>query len=126
MHFIDKDGGYYVKKAMKGTLKIESLMTQYMHSLGLSAEVLYYGSFEDSDILLTGRIPGEDCTGSKYLSEPERLCDTTAMLLRTLHETEGSKTIYQNGKLGLFLELNFGYNSTVNIISVIGGQYAVA
>lgn len=89
--FIDKDGGYYVKKAMKGILKTESLMTEYMHSLGLSAEVLYYGSFEDSDILLTRCIPGEDCTDSKYLSDPKRLCDTTAMLLRTLHEIEGNK-----------------------------------
>ena len=35
-------------------------MTEYMHSLGLSAEVLYYESFEGSDILLTGRIPGEE------------------------------------------------------------------
>ena len=88
--FIDKDGGYYIKKAMKGTLKTEALMTEYMHSLGLSAEVLYYGSFEDSDFLLTVRIPGEDCTDAKYLSDPKRLCDTTAMLLRTLHEKEGS------------------------------------
>ena len=89
--FIDKDGGYYVKKAQKGSLKTESLMTGYMHSLGLSAEVLYYGSFADSDYLLTARIPGEDCTDPKYLSDPRRLCDTTAMLLLTLHETEGSK-----------------------------------
>ena len=88
--FIDKDGGCFVKKAPKGTLKTESLMTEYLHSLGLSAEVLYYGSFKGSDFLLTGRIPGEDCTDLKYLSEPKRLCDTTAMLLRTLHEIEGS------------------------------------
>lgn len=88
--FIDKDGGYFVKKAPKETLKAESLMTEYMHSLGLSAEVLYYGSFNDSDFLLTRRIAGEDCTDLKYLSEPKRLCDTTAMLLRALHEIEGS------------------------------------
>lgn len=94
--FIDKDGGCYLKKAMHGTLKTEALMTEYMHSLGLSAEVLYYGSFEDRDFLLTRRIPGEDCTDPKYLSDPERLCDTTAMLLRTLHETEGSKCPVQN------------------------------
>lgn len=94
--FIDKDGGYYVKKAMNGTLKTESLITEYMHSLGLSAEVLYYGSLEDSDFLLTRRIPGEDCTDSKYLSEPKRLCDTIAMLLRELHETQGSRCPVQD------------------------------
>ena len=54
------------------------------------AEVLYYGSFNDSDLLLTRRISGEDCADLKYLSEPKRLCDTTAMLLRALHEIEGS------------------------------------
>lgn len=88
--YIDKDGGYFVKKAMKGALNTESLMTEYMHSLGLSAEVLYYGSNEDSDFLLTKGISGEDCTDSKYLSDPIKLCDTTAHLLRTLHETEAS------------------------------------
>ena len=87
--FVDKGGGYFVKKAPKGTLKTEALMTEYMHSLGLSAEVLYYGSAEEGDFLVTGRIPGEDCTDPKYLSEPERLCETAAMLLRTLHETDG-------------------------------------
>ena len=88
--FIDKDEGYFVKMAPKETLKTEALMTDYMHSLGLSAEVLYYGSFESRDFLITRRIPGEDCTDLKYLSEPERLCDTTAMLLRTLHEIRRS------------------------------------
>ena len=94
--FIDKDGGYYVKKAKNGTLKTESLMMEYMHSLGLSTEVLYYGSFKDNDYLLTARIPGEDCTDPKYLSDPKRLCDTTAMLLRTLHETAGSNCPVQD------------------------------
>ncbi len=89
--FIDKGDGFFVKKALKGTLKTESLMTEYLHTLGLSAEVLYYGSFHDSDYLLTRRIPGEDCTDPTYLADPERLCDTTARLLRALHETNGTK-----------------------------------
>jgi kanamycin kinase len=88
--FIDREDGFFVKKALNGALKTESLMMEYMHSLGLSAEVLYYGSFNDSDLLLTRRISGEDCADLKYLSEPKRLCDTTAMLLRALHEIEGS------------------------------------
>ena len=88
--FIDREEGKIKKRALNGTLKTESLMTEYMHSLGLSAEVLYYGSSESNDFLLTRRIPGEDCTDYRYLSEPERLCDTTATLLRSLHETEAS------------------------------------
>ena len=88
--FIDRKEGFFVKKAPKGTLETESLMTEYMHSLGLSAEVLYYGSSESHDFLLTRRIPGEDCTDHRYLSEPERLCDTAAALLRSLHETQAS------------------------------------
>ena len=90
MLFIDREEGFFLKRALNGTLKTESLMTEYMHSLGLSAEVLYYGSSESNDFLLTRRIPGEDCTDHRYLSEPERLCDTTATLLRSLHDTEAS------------------------------------
>ena len=87
--YIEKDGGWYLKTSAEGSLKTESLMTEYMHSLGLSAELLYYGSHEGKDFLLTRRIPGEDCTDARYLSEPKRLCDTIAELLRKLHETDG-------------------------------------
>lgn len=85
--FLDKDGGFFLKKAPEGALRAESLMTGYMHSLGMSAEVLYYGPSRGSDFLLTRKLPGEDCTHPDYLSQPERLCDTTAVLLRALHET---------------------------------------
>ena len=88
--FIDKDDGYFLKTAAEGALRTESLMTKYMNSLRLSAEVLYYGSFRGKDYLLTRRIPGEDCTYAEYLSDPKRLCDTTAMLLRDLHGTDTS------------------------------------
>ena len=94
--FIDREEGFFVKKALNGALKTESLMMEYMHSLGLAAEVLYYGSYEGNDFLLTRRIPGEDCTASKYLSDPKRLCDTIAMLLRILHETERTKCPIQD------------------------------
>ena len=60
--FIDKDEGYFLKTADAGTLQTEALMTEYMHSLQLSAEVLYYGTSEGKDWLLTRRIAGEDCT----------------------------------------------------------------
>lgn len=83
--FIDKDSGYFLKKAPKGTLYQESIMTQYFHSKQLAAEVLAYASYEQ-DWLLTRRLPGEDCISQKYLDDPIRLCDTLAELLRRLHD----------------------------------------
>lgn len=83
--FLDRDGGLFLKSAPKGTLKAEAEMTQYFHRKGMGAEVLCCLSRE-RDWLLSRRIPGEDCTHSRYLSDPKRLCDTTAALLRQLHE----------------------------------------
>ena len=88
--YIDEDGGFFLKEAGAESLKTESLMTEYMHSLGLSAELLYYGFHGGIDYLLTRRIPGEDCTDARYLSDPKRLCVATAELLRKLHETDGT------------------------------------
>ena len=86
VYFIDTDGGYYLKVAAKGTLENESKMTHYFYSKGLSAEVLAYEQNEQ-DWLLTRRIPGEDCLYAQYVADPKWLCDTTAELLRQLHET---------------------------------------
>ena len=86
VYFLDKEQGYYLKKAAKGALRHEAVMTEFYHSKGLSAQVITYESLED-DWLLTDKIPGEDCTFSQYMNEPVKLCDTTAELLRTLHET---------------------------------------
>ena len=82
--FIDKDSGYFLKKAPKGALYQESIMTQYFHTKQLAAEVLSYASYEQ-DWLLTRRLSGEDCISQKYLDDPIRLCDTLAELLRRLH-----------------------------------------
>lgn len=85
--FIDRDGGLFLKTAAEGTLQAEADMTAYFHRLGLSAEVLLYCAERGADWLLTRRIPGEDCLDARYLSDPKRLSDTTATLLRALHET---------------------------------------
>lgn len=85
--FLDGDGGFFLKSAPKGTLQIEADMTRYFHSKGLGAEVLAHLS-GDKDWLLTRAIPGEDCVFPKYLDDPKRLCDTIAILLRQLHETD--------------------------------------
>ena len=84
--YIDTDRGYFLKTAPKNTLLQEAELTRFYHSLGLSAPVLAYESL-DRDWLLTERIPGEDCLNAQYLAQPERLCDTTALLLRQLHDT---------------------------------------
>lgn len=85
--FLDKEPGFFLKCAPKGTLEKEAMLTRFFHSKGLAAEVLAYQSL-DKDWLLTERIPGEDCLDSQYLSDPLRLCDTTAQLLRQLHDTD--------------------------------------
>lgn len=86
--FIDRDGGLFLKTAAAETLRTEAAMTAYYHKLGLSAEVLLYCTERGKDWLITRRIPGEDCLDAQYRSDPKRLCDTTATLLRALHETE--------------------------------------
>ncbi len=87
--FIDRDEGYFLKSAPRGALKNEADMTAFFHRLGLGAEVLHYVS-QDRDWLLSARVKGEDCTWRPYLDDPKRLCDTTATLLRQLHETDFS------------------------------------
>ena len=95
VYFIDRDGGYYLKSAPKGTLATEAALTRYFHAKGLATEVLEYLSFE-RDWLLTARVRGEDCTHATYLSDPRRLCDTLATQLRALHETSAEGCPVQN------------------------------
>ena len=132
--FIDKDGGYYLKTAKKGSLEKEALMTDYFHSIGLGTEVLSYVS-GDTDLLLSAKMQGEDCTHSEYLSSPERLCDTIADQLRRLHELDASgcpvknrtaeyiATVEENYRSGSydrsqFPEGSFGYSSAEDAFRV--------
>ena len=85
--YVEKDGGYYLKTAPKGSLRQEAELTAWFSRKGLAAQVLDYRS-ETSDWLLTTRVPGEDATDACYLAEPKRLAVTMATLLRTLHEVE--------------------------------------
>lgn len=132
--FIPRDGGYYLKAAPKGALEKEARLTAYFHQKGLSAEVLSYEQL-DRDWLLTRAIPGEDCTHRQYREDPRRLCDSTAQLLRMLHETDTSgcpvpqrtaayiATATENHRLGkwddsLFPD-NWGYRSAGEAWSVV-------
>ena len=84
---LDGKERFFLKRAAAGTLQTEAEMTRYFHRKGLGAEVLRYLSGEQ-DWLLTRAVPGEDCTFPKYWDDPKRLCDTTAILLRLLHELD--------------------------------------
>lgn len=83
--YIQKDGGYYLKCGPKGSLGEEAVMTQYLHGKGVSAPVFAYESL-DRDWMLTGALAGQDCLWEEYTRFPQRLCDTTAELLRKLHD----------------------------------------
>ena len=90
VYFIERDDGYYLKRAAVGTLTREAVMTEYFHKKGLGAQVLNYTSDDEYDWLLTSRVVGEDCTHGLYKSDPRRLCDLLATELRVLHELDFS------------------------------------
>ena len=130
--FIDHHGGLFLKSAPAGTLQKEAAMDRFFHQKGLGPQVLSYLT-ADRDWLLTAQVPGEDCT--HYLSDPKRLCDTTAQLLRQLHETpiddcpipdrtaEYVATAIENHRTGrydatLFPD-NWGYSSAEKAIAVV-------
>ena len=92
---IDRDGGYFLKRGVKGSLSLEADMTRFFHKKGLGAEVLDYCS-DRFDWLLTARVAGEDCTHADYLADPTRLCDLYAQILRELHETDPTECPVQN------------------------------
>lgn len=88
--YIDRGPGMFVKIGAENSLEREAVMTHYFHGKGLSCPVLSYLTEGGKDYLLTERIPGEDCVFDKYLSDPKKLCEKTAALLRQLHETDYS------------------------------------
>lgn len=123
--FIDKEDGFFLKTAPAGTLEKEAAMTGFFHRKGLGAEVLDYFQ-EDRDWLLTSRVPGEDCLDPGYLEDQKWLCDTTAELLRQLHDTDSigcpvnrtadyistARANYQSGHYdGSLFPDNWGYAS---------------
>ena len=85
--FIEKDNGYFLKSAPKGTLEREAIMGRYFHGKSLSPNVFAYIS-NGRDYMLTEKINGEDCTNEKYLAQPERLCDIFAERLAMLHSLD--------------------------------------
>ena len=96
VYFIDKDGGYYLKRNAHASLSAEAALDDYFYKKGLGAEVLFYGAFGGADWLLTSRVNGEDCTHPLYLAEPKRLADTIGERLRRLHELDFSDCPVKN------------------------------
>ena len=132
--YIHKDQGYFLKSAPAGSLRKEAAMDRFFCEKGMGPQVLSYFT-TDRDWLLTLRVAGEDCLHAQYLSDPQRLCDTTALLLRQLHETpiEGCPvpnrtadyiaTAMENYRTGhydatLFPD-NWGYASAEEAIAVV-------
>ena len=111
VYYIDRDGGYYLKTqpVAEGSLRLEAEKTRFFHAKGLGAEVLSYQSDGERDWLLTRRVVGEDCTHADYLSEPERLVDLWAEILRGLHElpVEGHPAPDYLGKYLALAERNY-------------------
>ncbi|OZG69104.1 aminoglycoside phosphotransferase APH(3') [Bifidobacterium eulemuris] len=85
--FIDHEDGFFLKRAKLGTLQREAELTRFFHERGLAAETLRYDQDprHSCDWLLTKRLPGEDCTASQYMEQPERLADLMAERLAALH-----------------------------------------
>lgn len=95
VYFIDRDGGFYLKRSALGTLSTEAEMTKYFYHIGLGAEVVDYVS-EESDWILSRRAPGEDCTYHRYLEDPKRLSAYLGEILRQLHERSYAGCPVQN------------------------------
>jgi kanamycin kinase len=90
VYFIDKDGGYFLKTAEKGSLKKEATLGEYFYKKGLAPEILHYLS-SDKDFLLTRKAKGLDATEKIYLDEPKRLAEKMGQVLRELHSMDFSE-----------------------------------
>ena len=89
VYFVEKEQGFYIKRAVRGSLKREAELTRYFHKKGFGASVVDYLSL-DEDYFITEKVRGEDMTHGIYVAEPKRVCDTVAEKLRELHETDFS------------------------------------
>lgn len=87
VYFIDKGDGFFLKHSPEKSIVFEALMCRFFRQKGLGPEILSYER-HGGEWLLTARVKGEDCTDAMYLNDPKRLCDTTAALLRQLHDTD--------------------------------------
>lgn len=123
VYFIEKDTGYYLKQAERGSLETEANLTRFFHAHGIGAEVLFYNAAED-DWLLTCALPGEDCIHELYLGDPKRLCDTIAQELRRLHELDASCCPVQDRTADYLALADSNYRSGKFDASLFSGEFA--
>lgn len=95
VYYLQKGGGYYLKIAPQGSLKVEADMTTFFYEHQLGPEVFFY-LCHDKDWLLTRAAQGQTCIEQRYLDNPQRLCEVTATLLRRLHELNTDECPIQN------------------------------
>jgi len=101
--YVEKDGGYFIKRSELGGLQREVEMTKYFHSKGLSANVLEYHQDDVYDWMVTTKIPGFDCVEPIYMSNPEKLIDILVEQLYLLHQEDYTGCPVQN-QTELFFE----------------------
>ncbi len=104
VYYIEKDRGYYLKKAARNSLSREAGMTSYFSSKGLGARVIGYETFGECDFMLTERVRGEDCVFARYLDDPKRLASLIGEELRALHEIDASDCPV-NDRMGEYISL---------------------
>ena len=88
--YLEKNEGFFLKLAPSGTLQREAELTAWFFKNALAPEVLFYGSRDGRDFLLTRKLSGTDGTDAALLSEPKLLCRLVAASLRSLHETKAA------------------------------------
>ncbi len=125
VYFIDKDGGYFLKTAARGTLAREAEMGAYFHKKGLSPAVLDYQSCE-RDWLVTARAAGRDATSDEYLRDPRRLATVLGEALRALHESDCSTCPVMNRMSEYFALVDGNYASGKFDLSLFGDRIPFA
>lgn len=108
VYFIDKDQGYFLKKAAKGSLEKETYLTRYFVSKGLAQNVLDYVS-DDQDWLLTAKVDGDDASSKKFLENPKRLCQILAETMKQLHALEVNEDLVGNRTQEYLKAVEVGY-----------------
>lgn len=110
VYFIDKEQGYFLKQASKGSLEKEVTLTRYFSSKGLAQEVLDYVS-DERDWLLTAKVQGEEASSVAYLDNPKRLCQTLAGAMTILHQMEIENCPINNRTKDYLKTVELGYRT---------------
>lgn len=123
VYFADKDCGYYIKSSSH-SLKKEAELGVWFNKKGLAPQVLEYFSRDGKDWLVTQKARGEDCTHPVYLEDPKRLCDTTAQILRALHEIDFSGCPVTDRMTEYISLAEKNHNAGLYDLSLLSGEWS--